>query len=409
MTLSARARRLTGASSPLVDAHFRIAGDLYHPERHPAGYVNFGTSENHLLWDLLAPRLAGPRPIRPEDAHYHPFHGMADFRAAAARFFGRVHGAPVGADDLVLLGGAAAVLDALAYALCEPGEAVVVPAPYYPGLDDGLGGRAAARVVPAPLSSADGFALRPDAVEAACRQAASDGVRVRALALVSPANPLACTYDAATLNDVANVARRDGLHLIVDEMYAGSVFGPRPFTSGLHLPPDVLPPERVHLVWGFAKDFALSGFKAGVLHTRNEEVRAAVRQLAMLAPVSTDTQVLLRTLLTDDAWVDALRAENARRLAAACADTTGALAAHRVAARPADAGLFLWLDLRHALPEPTFRGEQALWRRLLDEARVLVSPGAVFHCAEPGWFRLCYATDRQTVHEGVDRLGRTAG
>ena len=56
---------------------------------------------------------------------------------------------------------------------------------------------------------------------------------------------------------------------------------------------------------------------------------------------------------------------------------------------------------------PTFDAERALWRRIFTSGRVNVSPGAIFHCAEPGWFRLCFASDHTVVREGVTRLART--
>lgn len=406
MTISSRAERLLGAMSPLVAAHYRIAGDLFDPDDNRGGYVNLGTSENHLLWDLLEPALTGKRPLSPDDTHYHPMSGMAGFRASTAAFLSRSYDVAVDADDLVVVGGATAALDTIAYALCEPGEGIVVPTPYYTGLDDDLGGRAGARVVPAPLSSADGFALRPEVLDEAVRTATAGGVTVRAILLISPANPLGCTYDADTIAAAAEVARRHDLHLVVDEIYAGSVFGDAQFFSAARLPASVLDPARVHVVWGFAKDFGMSGFKVGMLHTRHDGVRAATGHLAAFGPVSTDTQVLLRTMLDDTVWVDRLRAENRRRLAAAHHDVTSRLASYGVTTAPADAGLYVWVDLRPWLSRPTFDAERALWLRLLDDARVSVSPGDVFHCADPGWFRLCYASDRATVREGVDRIGR---
>jgi aspartate/methionine/tyrosine aminotransferase len=57
------------------------------------------------------------------------------------------------------------------------------------------------------------------------------------------------------------------------------------------------------------------------------------------------------------------------------------------------AGFSLWIDLGGWLPTRTFPAEEALWRRILRDARVNILPGKAFGCAEPGWFRLCHATD----------------
>lgn len=410
MRLSRRAAALAADPPPLVTAHFRAADDPFHPGDNPSGYVNLGTAENHLLWDLLAPKLRAARPVREPDTHYQPLYGTAEFRTALARFLTRTRGLSAGdavdPEDLVVLGGASAALDVLAYALCEPGEGIVLPSPYYNGLDMDFTGRAGARVVPAPLSSVDGFASGPEAIGEALAAARDEGVTVKAIAVMSPHNPLGQVYSAAALTAIAGLARRKALDLIVDEVYAGSVYDGTPHTSVLTLPADVLPPQRRHMVWGFAKDFGLSGFKVGVLHTADPRLRIAARTLAYLAPVSTDTQVLLCDLLADEAWVDHLLAESRRRLATAYQQLTTALTAAGIGYLAASGGHFVWLDLRPALPAPTFDAEYALWHRLFHEARLNISPGAVFHSPEPGWFRLCFATDAALLHEGVTRLTR---
>ena len=405
--LSTRAKRLVAEPSPLVTAHFEAAADTYHPVDNPTGYVNLGTAENHLVWDLLEPVVRTPRPLVASDVNYHHLYGMIALRTAVADFLGRVHGASVSADDLVMVSGASAALDILAYALCEPGDGILLPTPYYNGLEVDFGGRAAARIIPVASSSEDGFALRVDALETALRDARRDGVRVRAVALVSPNNPLGQTYLPETVTSVAEFAGRHGLALIADEIYGCSVFGDTGFRSALALPAEVLSPNQVHTVWGFAKDFALSGLKVGVLHTRHPEIRAAAQELAYMTPVSTDTQVLLRELLSDQAWADSFVKENRHRLADSYDVTSAALRGEAIPHLRADAGLFVWIDLRRWLGKPTVDAEHALWRKIFDQGRVSISPGSIFQCAEPGWFRLCHSVDEPSLREGIARIGTT--
>jgi 1-aminocyclopropane-1-carboxylate synthase 1/2/6 len=85
--------------------------------------------------------------------------------------------------------------------------------------------------------------------------------------------------------------------------------------------------QAVHGIWGFAKDFGLSGLKVGVLHTRDLEVRTAARALAYFAPVSTHTQALVTNLLSDAGWVAEFLAENRRRLRASATAAMDLLAA----------------------------------------------------------------------------------
>jgi aspartate/methionine/tyrosine aminotransferase len=165
-----------------------------------------------------------------------------------------------------------------------------------------------------------------------------------------------------------------------------------------------VPADRLHLAWGFAKDFGLSGYKVGVLHTRDPQVRAVAQKLARFASVSSETQVLLRDLLADQAWTEGFLAESRARLGAAYESTVKALDGHGLASLPAGAGLFVWLDLRAYLPEPTFEAETALARRIFTEAKLNLAPGGTFHCPEPGWFRLCFATIPDSVTTAITRL-----
>ena len=403
--VSRAALRLAGGTPAIAAAHFRAEADPYHPSDNPNGWVNLGTAENRLVWDLLAPKLTGPRGTAAADVQYGPLHGRPELRAEVAGLLGAAWHTEVDPDDLVVVSGATAALDVLATALCDPGEAIAVPAPYYAAFDTDLVGRSGARLVPVPMPAETGFALDPALLDAALREQPG----VRAIALTSPANPVGQVHSPEVLRAVLAVAVAHDVAVIADEIYTHSVFGPEPFTSTAD--PRVVGPhrDRVHVVWGFAKDFGLPGLKVGVLHTRHPQVRAAARELAYFAPVSTDTQALLTTLLADTAWVKEFLAESRHRLAESYRNTADLLARHGIGHVPAAGGFSVWLDLRARLTTPDAAGEHALWQRIVDGTRVNVLPGGPFGCGQPGWFRLCHATDPEHVATGVRRLAELIG
>lgn len=389
---SRTARRLAAEVPVIAAAHFEVEADRYGQDN-PGGYVNLGTAENRLVWDLLAPRLAiAPRE---PDVHYGPLHGTPELRGAIAALLAPVW-CDVDPDDLVVVSGATAALDILASTLCDPGEAIAVPAPYYAAFDTDLTARSGARLLPVPMSADSGFALDPAAVDRALTAAQLDGTVVRALAVTSPSNPIGQVHSAAVLGDLADVATAHSVDVIADEIYAYSTYGAE-FVS-------MVGEQSVHGVWGFAKDFGLPGLKVGVLHTRDPEVRAAARALAYFAPVSTHTQALLTGLLSDMDWVTGFLAESGRRLRASATATMSLLTESGIDYVPPAGGFSLWIDLRQHLSEPTAAGEHALWQRILRSGRVNILPGTVFASPEPGWFRLCHATDAATVATGVARL-----
>src|SRR5207244_12987790 len=107
---------------------------------------------------------------------------------------------------------------------------------------------------------------------------------VPAVPITSPCNPVGHVYSTDTLRGVLQVARAHRIDVIADEIYAHSVFGTDPFVGMLDPAVAAEGTDRVHVIWGFAKDFGLSGLKVGVLHTGRPEVRDAARALAYFAP-----------------------------------------------------------------------------------------------------------------------------
>jgi len=403
---SRRALRLAGQSPAIAGAHFQAEQRPYHPDLDPGGYLNLGTAENRLLWDLLAPRLSAPRRIAAADIRYGLLYGTVALRQAIAAFWARTHGHRVAPDDLAVVSGATAALDIAATALCDPGEAIIVPSPYYGAFDTDLTARSGARLVAAPGERGDQFRPSAQAVDRAAVLARRAGLNPRVIALASPSNPVGQVYGPDLLRGILQVAAAHGLDVIADEVYANSVFGPETFTPMRVLAGADLPPDRVHTVSGFAKDFGLPGLKVGVLHSTDPAIRTAARELAYFAPVSTDTQALLCSLVTDPSWTDSFLAAGRARVGGSYARITGLLGEYGISYLPASAGFSVWADLSAWLPEAGFPGETALQHRLWDQARVNILPGAQFHCPEPGWFRICHTTDPATVTEAVDRLAR---
>ncbi|MFJ5774851.1 aminotransferase class I/II-fold pyridoxal phosphate-dependent enzyme [Streptomyces sp. NPDC093094] len=396
--VSGQAARLLAGTPAIAEAHFRAEARPYHPRLRPDGWLNLGTAENRLLADLHS----GHRPPALTDAttRYAPLYGTAGLRERVAAHLG----GSLDPEDLVVVAGATAALDVVATVLCDPGDAIVVPTPYYGAFDTDLAGRSGARLLPAPPDPADGHGLWPQGVRRVLEEARRTGTVVRAVALASPGNPTGRVHPPAVLHELAAVAAAHGVDLIADEIYAGSVF-----EGGFMSLRETRGP-RVHTVWGFAKDFALPGLKAGVLHTPDPQVRDAARALAYFAPLSAHTQAVLADLLADPRRVAAFLAENRRRLGASYAAAVRLLDVHGIPYAPAQAGCSVWADLGAWLPPgPGFEGERALWREILDRTRVSILPGEAFHAPRPGRFRICHTLDAAVVEEALTRLGRFLG
>ncbi len=386
-----------------IDEHFARVEDSWDPDSNPDGYISMCIAENKLVWDLLGPKLAAGREVPARVVAYDAMTGAASFRSALAAFLERrLLGRPVDPDHLITLAGSGTVLEMLFYALADPGEGILIPTPSYSGFWPDIETRDRLQVIPVHTSSATGFGLNVDLLDAALD---ASPVPVRALLFTSPNNPLGRVYAPAELDEVVTWAEQRDIHLVLDELFALSVFGDATFVSGASLRPALGP--RRHVVWAFSKDFAASGLRAGVLLSENEGVRQAIDGLAYWAAVSGDTQYVLEQLITDDAWVDDFVAENQRRLGEAYRAATAALEAAAIPYLPGQAGFFFLCDLRQFMEEVTWEAEAALWEWLLNMANVNLSPGADCHIGEPGFVRLVFASEpTAAVVAGIERMGR---
>jgi len=393
--ISKRARRWSEHEQDLVFAHFNCANDEFEPVKNPGGYVNFGTAENKLLFKDILPLLEKCSKFQESDTHYNELYGSSCLRNALAPVLSRRAGRALSSDNIVIASGASAILEILAFALCDPYDRIMIPAPYYTGFDHDLALRSEAKLLPICLNS-PGFKLTAESMKSQYEKAMKEGLNVRAVLLNSPHNPLGYVYGEELVRELAGFFEAESVHVICDEVYTESLLpGIRHF-SGLKLQSPF-----VHVVYSFAKDFGLSGYKVGTLHTENPEVLEAAKALAYFHTVSGQTQRLLSGVLESPELgrffeTTRKRVLDSYRYAASVFSKTG------INYVEPEGGIFLWLDLRPFLTESSFDGEMNLFKRIFNECKVNVSPGQAFHCHEPGWFRLCYAVPH--LDEGLKRL-----
>lgn len=402
--LSRRGQRLIESppAAEYLREHFARSAAPYDPELRPDGYIPLCVAENKLVGDLLLPEIGKARQVPARALGYDQMIGSRPFREALAGFLPRFTGRALRPEHVAVLAGAGSVLELLFHVIADPGDGVLVPTPSYAGFWPDLETRDELCIVPVHTRASTGFRLTPELLDAALGSA---GRPVRALLFTSPDNPMGRVYSRAELEAVVSWAEGAKIHLVMDEIYALSVFGPTPFVSAASLRPSL--GERVHLVWAFSKDFAASGLRAGVLVSENAAVLAAVDGLAYWACCSGHTQLVLGEMIADAAWVDGYVAAMRHRLGEAYRQVAAALTASGIPFLASDAGFFLLVDLRSYLEARSWEAEAQLWRRLLDGANVNLTPGSACRIGEPGFMRLCFAAvPSQTAALAVDRLAR---
>lgn len=405
--LSERGKKWVRTLPPLVKAHFDNFYNMYDKETNPKGLVNMGTAESHLVNKEVCGLLrksAEHMDLTGYNIHYNKFEGSDEFRTAIADhwqkiIFGKDSDVVLGKEQVATCAGCTVALETLAILLAEPGDAFLIPAPYYSSFVDDINERAGVLAVGVPCDET----LSREAFENAYEKVIREGRRVRAVLFSSPNNPIGIVYKEEAVRGLLDFAMEHDLDVISDEIYAQTVFDPEAsFVSTMKLVPASYR-HRVHVTSSFAKDFVLSGFRTGMCFSFNPSIIQGFASITYYSSVSSHTQSLLTALLREPELGEILELSR-RRLAKAYHIFSKGLADMGIPTMKSQAGIFVMADFSDYLEKQEFAAEHVLWEKIYHELMINVSPGQLFGCDRPGWFRACYAFDEDTVEEACRRL-----
>lgn len=394
----------------------------YDKVKNPNGIIQMGLAENQLSFDLLEswlknnPDAAGFKrdgeSIFRELALFQDYHGLPAFKNALIDFMSEIRGNKVtfNPSNLVLTAGATSANETLIFCLAEPGDAFLLPTPYYPGFDRDLKWRTGVEIVPILCTSSNNFQITESALEDAYKQAHKLNLRVKGVLVTNPSNPLGTTLSLKELNLLVNFIEAKGIHLISDEIYSGTVFCSPSFISIMEvlrnrnlMNTDVW--ERVHIVYSLSKDLGLPGFRVGAIYSNDDMVVSAATKMSSFGLVSSQTQYLLSAMLSDKKFTRNYISENQKRLKQRHKMMVSGLEAAGISCLKSNASLFCWVDMRHLLSSKSFEAEMELWKKIVYNVGLNVSPGSSCHCTEPGWFRVCFANmSEETLDLAMQRI-----
>ncbi|KAJ1416136.1 Pyridoxal phosphate-dependent transferase, major domain [Sesbania bispinosa] len=396
-------------NSPYFDGWKAYENDPFHRTKNPNGLA----SDVVQNWIMSNPEASicthqGVRHFK-ATANFQDYHGLPEFRQAVAKFMARTRGNRVtfDPDRIVMSGGATGAHEITAFCLADPGEVFLVPTPYYAGFDRDLRWRTGVQLVPVICESTNNFKLTRKALECAFEKAKEDNVRIKGLLITNPSNPLGTIMDREILRTVVSFINEKQIHLVCDEIYAATVFSHPGFISIAEIIEEDTECNRdlIHIVYSLSKDMGFPGFRVGIIYSYNDAVVNCARKMSSFGLVSTQTQYLMASMLSDDEFVERFLAESAKRLAKRYGVFCRGLAQVGIKCLQSNAGLFLWMDLRRLLKKATFEAEMELWKVIIHQVKINISPGSSFHCSEPGWFRVCYANmDDRAVEVALTRM-----
>ncbi|MFC5825349.1 pyridoxal phosphate-dependent aminotransferase [Nonomuraea insulae] len=390
--ISARISAISESATLAVDAKAKAMKAAGRP------VIGFGAGEPDFPTPGYVVEAAIEAARDPRFHKYTPAGGLPELKKAIAEKTRRDSGYAVEASQvLVTNGGKQAVYEAFA-TLLDPGDEVVVVAPYWTTYPEAikLAGGVQVDVV---TDESTGYLASVEQLEAARTE------RTKVLLFVSPSNPTGAVYSREQTVAIGRWAAEHGLWVVTDEIYEHLVYAGTEFTSIATAVPEL--GDRVVILNGVAKTYAMTGWRVGWLIGPSDVVKAAtnlqshatsnvsnVAQMAALAAVSGDLSAVaeMRTAF------DRRRQTMVRMLneipGVFCPEPKGAFYAY-----PSVKEL-IGKELRGRRPQSSAE----LAELILEEAEVAVVPGEAF--GTPGYFRLSYALGDDDLAEGVSRLAK---
>jgi aspartate aminotransferase len=324
--------------------------------------------------------------------------GAPELRNAIARKMSAENGRPTESAEVVVTAGAKQALALAFQAVLDPGDEVLIPAPYWVSFPQQV---LLCRGVPVivPTHAAEGFVATRQSLE---RHA---GRRTRALVLNSPSNPTGTVYDREHLEEILELARELDLWVISDETYEFLVYG-----SARHISPSSLSEDarsRTLVACSFSKSYSMTGWRVGYL-VGPREVAAAAGRIASHTTSNVNSIAQKAALAALQGPRDGL--ETARGAFKERRNTMlRLLQALPGVSVPEPQGAFYAFPsfesrLGGAWNGKKIEGSAALAELLLEEAGVAVVPGSAF--GTEGHLRFSYTVGVETIRRGMERVAQ---
>src|SRR5262245_70936 len=385
MKLAERTTRISG--SPTM----KVTATVDRLRREGVEVIDFGAGEP----DFPTPdavKAAGHQAIDQNFTRYTPTPGIVELKCAICDRYRADYDVDYKEPEVIVTAGGKQALYNAALTLWGPGDEVITHAPYWPTLTEQIK-LADATPVLARTYPEDGFAIRVRTIVDAVTP------RTRGIILNSPCNPTGALISETELGEIADVAARRGIWIVVDLCYEKLIYDAVP-----HNLPGVLASkcrDLTVLCGSASKAYSMTGWRCGwAIGPAPVIAASSAIQSHATSNVSSITQkAALEALTGSQAPVKAMLDEYRKRRDQLC----DWLAADvRLRCRKPAGAFYLFVDISELLSVEGFRTSLDFADALLAESRVAVTPGEAFDA--PGFIRISYATSMENLREGSARL-----
>lgn len=387
--VSARLAAISESATLAVDAKAKALKAAGRP------IIGFGAGEPNFPTPDFVVEAASAATFDPKNHKYSPAKGLPDLREAIAAKALADSGIIVDPNNiLVTNGGKQAVYQAFA-ALVDPGDEVILPAPYWTTYPEAI---ALAGGIPVEVfAGADqDYRVSVSQLEAARTPA------TKVLLLCSPSNPTGAVYSASELREIGQWALEHGIWIISDEIYEHLTYGVKN-SYILAVNPELA--DQTVILNGVAKTYAMTGWRVGWMYGPSDVIKAATNMQSHTTSnvANVSQRAAIAALTGPQEVVETMREafDHRRTLIVSMLREIDGLKV------PEPQGAFYVYPDATALLGREIAGKVAtttteLAAIILDEAEVAVVPGEAF--GTPGFLRLSYALGEADLVEGITRL-----
>ena len=350
------------------------------------GVVNFAAGEPDLDTPMHI-KAAGIEAIKSGFTKYTPSSGMLELREAIARKFKNDNSLDYLPSQIVISNGAKHSLNNVFQTLCEEGDEVVIPVPYwlsYPAMVK----MASADPVYVSTSAENNFKVTEDGL------AAKITSKTKCFILNSPSNPTGSVYSPEELKFIAQLAVKNKFYVVSDEIYEKLVYGSARHVSIASLGKDIY--DQTITVNGLSKSYSMTGWRIGYAAGPLEIIKAIANLQSHAASnaSSISQKAALAAITGDQKCVEEMRQEFEKRrdFMVSRINRMG-----KISCTNPEGAFYVLCDVSKL---KLSSAEAA--NRLLDEAKVAVIPGEPF--GNDSVVRLSFATGMNEIKKGLDRI-----
>ncbi len=348
--------------------------------------INFGAGEPDFDSCPCA-KQAAIQAINSGFTKYTPVAGIEELKAAIRDKFKKDNGLDYGLNQIVVSCGAKHSIFNIIQVLCEEGDEVIIPSPYwvsYPAMVKLAG----ARPVIAKTETGNNFKLEEKALSSLIT------ARTRAIILNSPSNPTGSVYQKKELEKISDIAARHNIFIISDEIYEKIVYDDSRHISIASLNKKSY--QSTIVVNGVSKAYSMTGWRIGYLAAPPEVARAVAtfQGHSTSNPASISQKAALAALKGGEQFIRDMQKKFGKRRDCIL---SGLQKIDRLSFNKPQGAFYLFCNIsKLGMDSVSFS------RQLLEQEKVALTPGIAF--GDDRYVRISFATGMDDIKEGVERI-----